>query len=248
MCTVSWTHTASGFELYCNRDERTTRLPARPPAMRRIRDTRVLTPADGDFGGTWTGVNELGVALSLLNLYEAENRATGRETTSRGLLLLDLLDAASLSEVRLRIGGVDLDRFQPFTVVALEPGRPALVASWDGRSCTFEFDGDYAMPLVSSGYDPAGVAAWRRELLRLGSATNGVTPALLEAFHRGHDPEAGPLSVCMHRDDANTVSFTHVVVDASHAAIAYEDGPPCERRPPTRLSLDRVERRAAVLR
>lgn len=48
------------------------------------------------------------------------------------------------------------------------------------------------------------------------------------AFHRSHVPQAGYLSVCMHRDDANTVSFTHLKVTTDVMEMVYVDGSPCE--------------------
>jgi hypothetical protein len=220
-------HVPGGFDLMCNRDENRTRRRAMPPTVRELRGVRFIAPTDGDFGGTWVGANEFGIAVSLLNRYEAGAVAGGDEI-SRGLLVLDLMDAQSRLAVRERLGAIVLSRFRPFTLVALAPGEPALVAKWTGRTCLFEYDGEYSMPLVSSAVDGAAVEAWRRGLLVGEPArVDDLASEDLDAFHRSHDPSAGSYSVCMHRDDAETVSLSHVSVRADSVRISYTDGAPC---------------------
>jgi hypothetical protein len=237
MCTVSWRRAGDDYDLLCNRDESRLRKIALPPAVRETRGVRYLAPADGDFGGTWIGANELGVSVCLLNRYV--ERTTDHVRTSRGLLVADLMDASSRGAVRDRLAVVDLDRFDPFTLVVLEPGEPAAVTTWTGRHTLVECDADALMPLVSSGYDPEGVVAARRALLaeQLGGRAPSVDD--LVAYHRSHVPEPGPLSVCMHREDAHTVSFTHVRVRASRVALAYVDGSPCAEAGRAVLALER---------
>jgi hypothetical protein len=55
-----------------------------------------------------------------------------------------------------------------------------------------------------------------------------LTPNTLRNLHRSHAPEKGPYSICMHREDACTVSFTDVIVDNSVATVSYHEGTPCE--------------------
>ena len=49
----------------------------------------------------------------------------------------------------------------------------------------------------------------------------GVTTDMLQAYHRSRDPLGGPYSVYMHRDDAETVSFSHVRVRADEIEFHY---------------------------
>jgi hypothetical protein len=240
MCTVSWVHVDGGYHLMSNRDERRTRLPAAPPVAHEVRGVRFLAPEDGDFGGTWISVNELGVALCLLNRYDFEAEPD-RDYTSRGLLVRDLADSAGRLAVRERLGATALADYRPFTLVALAPGEPALVARWTGRTCLFEYDGEYTMPLVSSSFEADAVAAFRRELL-LGPAGSprSVTLEALDAFHRGHEPRPGPYSVCMHRDDAETASYSRVSVVGDQVEFAYTPGAPCGARSSETLTLRRT--------
>jgi hypothetical protein len=241
MCTVSWVHVEGGYHLFCNRDERTTRGMGLPPAVRDVRGVTAIAPADRDFGGTWLGVNEAGVAVCLLNRYDVAPPVLAGGMTSRGLLVLDLLDSPSRMAVRERLSETVLERYLPFTLVALAPGEPALVARWNGRNCLFEYDGEFSNPLVSSSFDEAVVAASRRQQLALAVEEAGdLTPEVLAGFHQSHAPAPGPYSVCMHRHDASTVSFSHVVVSPERVELRYQDGPPCAGRRAERLAIPRA--------
>lgn len=52
----------------------------------------------------------------------------------------------------------------------------------------------------------------------------------LRLFHASHDPNPSYLSVCMHRDDAHTVSFTHLEVSGRQLAMTYVSGCPCSSK------------------
>ncbi|HMV83090.1 MAG TPA: NRDE family protein [Blastocatellia bacterium] len=223
MCTVSWLHQPDGFELFCNRDERRTRKAALPPQMMELRGVRAIAPRDGDFGGSWISVNEFGLALSLLNLYQAQHKSN-REFTSRGLLLTALADCRSQTELIRRIGEMDLKRFQPFTLLALAPNAAALIVQWDGRACAIDRNGDARMPLTSSSFDSGKVIEARKQ--QFGELPR-VDSAALRDFHRSHQPALGAYSVCMHRPDAETVSFSRVKVDSDSVAFSYHPNAPC---------------------
>jgi hypothetical protein len=63
----------------------------------------------------------------------------------------------------------------------------------------------------------------------------------LLALHRSHIPEAGPYSICMHREDAETVSFSHVVVAGDSITFSYTPAAPCQNVPATTTTLRMVK-------
>ena len=68
-----------------------------------------------------------------------------------------------------------------------------------------------------------------------------LAEALL-GFHAGHRPEApdgDAYSVCMHREDARTVSRTLVVVGPREAVMRYHAGWPCQPAEEHRENLPR---------
>ena len=208
MCTVSWRQQPGGYLLLCNRDEKRARQPAEAPRVWRRSGLRFLAPRDGEAGGTWIGVNEYALSLCLLN------GPGGGGVRSRGWLVWDLLDARTPEDVAARMDASDL---APFVLLALAPDQKPLVIEWDGAGRRTV---DATVPLVSSSVEPEAVAAARRAEFAAG--------ADLASFHRSHAPEPGPYSVCMHRTDACTVSFSRVRVRRGVAELLYRPGALCE--------------------
>ena len=233
MCTISWIHQGPGYQLFCNRDEKHTRLQASKPQLLMHGGVRFLAPIDGDFGGTWIAVNEFGLSLALLN---RDSRSTTQ--LSRGLLVMNLIGALTLADVAERFAASDLCDFAPFTLLGLAPGVPAALFAWDGRVHGVVGDADRYMPLVSSSVDPKGCQSRRRATLeRIRAKSPALRPGALLAFHRSHALVAGAHSVCMHRDDAQTVSFTWVTVEGGGANMYYAAGSPCRSLAGESLSL-----------
>ena len=52
----------------------------------------------------------------------------------------------------------------------------------------------------------------------------------LRRLHRSHSPQRGPFSICMHRRDAATVSYTEVAVSKRRATMRYKSGPCCSNK------------------
>lgn len=233
MCTVSWIYQGAGYHLFCNRDEKHTRRPASKPQLLTRGGMRFLAPIDGDFGGSWIAVNESGLSLALLN------RGPGSPAQlSRGLLIMDLIASPTLADVTKRFAATDLSDFAPFALLGLAPGLPAALFTWDGRDAAIVADAGPYMPLVSSSLDPEGCESRRRATLeRILAKSPALRPGALLAFHRSHAPVAGVHSVCMHRDDAQTVSFTWVTVEDGGANMYYAAGSPCRSLAGESLSL-----------
>jgi hypothetical protein len=259
MCTLSWLQLANGYELFCNRDERHTRKTAAPPVIRETRGVRFIAPVDGDHGGTWLGVNESGVSLCLLNRYEGAPSSPGGvkanspddvkaeyDYRSRGLLLASLIDSLTVAHAHARLSGADLSCYRPFTLAVLSTNEPALLVHWSGGQKTFDGAGDDSVPLTSSSYRGAEVIASRQSLFRrMAEESGAVTPSLLRDFHRSHEPARGAYSICMHREDAATVSFSHVKVGVESIEFSYQTAPPCAGSRPVVV---RLPSRREVLR
>jgi hypothetical protein len=240
MCTVSWLRQDGGYQLLCNRDERNTRRPALSPRVFEHRGVKFIAPTDGDHRGSWIGVNQFGLSLCLLNRYGAQPAAGAR--ISRGLLLVELMDSTERAEVQDRIVARDLSRFEPFTLLALEPDKKALHIRWTGRRRAIQTDGEAEMPLISSSYDELGALESRRQCFeRSMSGSGGPTADLLFKFHGSHEPARGPYSPCMHRDDAQTVSFSWIKVAPDGIQFGYHPLSPCSLWPDARRAEIQIE-------
>jgi len=236
MCTVSWLPGTDGYLLCFNRDERFTRAPALPPGLLVHDGVRVLAPRDGDAGGTWFAVNEFGLGLGLLNRYRVPGYQPPVEPRSRGLLVLDLVSARGQVEAVTRLDPKILARTQPFTLIAAEPGRPAAVAAWDGSELVVGHQAEPGMLRTSSSVTEPDVAASRRALF---AAAAPYTPASLAALHRSHLPERGRRSVCMHREDAETQSYSEASVETGQVTLRHVPDAPCRGSALPLLTLSR---------
>ncbi|MGQ0720731.1 MAG: NRDE family protein [Candidatus Eiseniibacteriota bacterium] len=249
MCTATWLRTDSGYELFFNRDELRARGEARPPRAReavRPDGTAVsfLAPEDPDFGGTWIAVNDSGVSLAVLNGFRSADYGVRTDWRSRGLLVIDLAGCRTTGEIEQQIRGTDLDAYRSFRLLALGERRTALVAEWDRRRLAVDGDAEKRVPLVSSSFEEGEVGAHRRAEYR--RIVGGVpTRERLLAYHKSHENGPSAFSVCMHREDAATRSFTHVRVGRDEVELAYHGGPPCEPAPDVAATLPRRKACAA---
>lgn len=236
MCTVTWFVGSDGIELFSNRDERRTRLREGAPREYEQHGALFLAPRDGEAGGTWITANEFGVALCLLNNYQARIAPPADQVRSRGLLVLDLADCSSLDEVSMRSAAPELARYQGFRLLAIEPDSAPRLIEWDG-ALRRELDAPNA-PLVSSSVDHVGAERVRTDLYRSLATTGAARDAHL-AYHANHAEGPGPLSVCMHRPDAETRSLTHVVISPHEVSMRHGLGAPCSTPLGAALSLQR---------
>ena len=184
---------------------------------------RYIAPNDPDRGGTWIAVNEYGVGLCLLN-----GRAGPAGARSRGLIIPDLVWAGCIDDCALLLRNMALASFTPFTLLMLEPAKQSIVADWDGSSLDLNAGGDRQMPLTSSSFDAEGVRRARLdEFARHTGSRSAIEPSDLYRFHsfHGHSPDA--YSPCMHREDAETVSFSWAVVSPREIRFLYLPVAPC---------------------
>ena len=194
-----------------------------------------VPPESGEF----LGVNELGLAVGLLNGWRLRDLCEG-DFTSRGHLVTALLDARTASEVGQRMAARDLVAFRSFTLFAVQPGEPVLCAVWNGEGLDLGRLTDTDQPVSSSSRDPEGAARTRRRVFAGLAAGELPGSAQLADFHRGHDPDPSAVSTCMHRDDAETVSQTRILVDASRVELHYHAGAPCREAALHTLELPRA--------
>jgi len=239
MCTVTWTAVDDGYVLFMNRDELASRGPALPPSPGVTAGCRYLAPTDRDGGGSWIAANEDGLTVGLLNHYPVGFAAPppAGGFRSRGLLVVDLVACSSVRAVADALARARLDSYRPFTLLAVAASDDVAVWRWDGDGA-LDRVAEPRPPLSSSSFDGEAVVARRTETYAriVGSAP---TVELLERYHASHRPEAGPYSVCAHRDDGGTRSLTRVLASARTVEMRYNAGPPCEPAPETELTLPR---------
>lgn len=226
MCSVSWLIDKKGYQVFFNRDEQKTRAHALPPRTHEMDGVKVLMPIDPVGQGSWISVNEHGVALCLLNNYQYNNPQGA--LFSRGLLLKHLSKEVSTDGVCDAFQRLTLPQFAPFILLAfdlnlLNKKNRVMALEWNGLE---SFIHPTDSPLFSSGVDLPQVTA-SRQLAYQKIVGEKPTQRSLLAFHRQHHSEESHKSVCMHREDAETVSFTHIIVTPQGQEMRYVAGSPC---------------------
>jgi hypothetical protein len=276
MCTVSWLLANDGYQVFFNRDEQKGRALAYSPKYFNEQGVKYLMPVDPVGGGSWIAMNQAGLSVCLLNYYQ--DKPTGKDLISRGLLIKSLVSYTSLAKIRHVLQTLSLHRYAAFTLLVFPSNLTAhscavYAVRWDGKTLT---NLAAESPMVSSSVALAEVTNYREDhhdtilsqhqVLFTGDGCNDdfteststhhlptPDPALLTdnssvdniialtnqrcltdknslaltRFHASHEPSPSYLSVCMHRDDAHTVSFTHLVATHKQLTMSYVSGCPC---------------------
>ena len=211
-----------------NRDEDRSRVAGIFRGVRRQESVSVIGPTEPS-GGTWVAANEFGGAFALLNWY-AKSGPDLMSPISRGKLVRDVSFAQDFVEAGERIEQCSLDRFRPFRLLGFS-GATGEVREWrwDGLALEMKDHPWRRACWASSGYDEPGAQASRKKCFEKHDWPGGEEDsAALREFHRGHRPGRGALSVCMHREEAATVSYTEFEVTDTIVRASYHAGAPCE--------------------
>ena len=227
MCTVTFLPCEPGYLLGMNRDEQLSRVAALPPARHDLGDMQALFPSEPG-GGTWIGLNDRGTSFALINWYAVQASVKG-EAVTRGLAVHSALPTTSPAETIKALATLRLDRIRPFRLIGVFPEQWQ-VCEWRWNLQTLEPIDHGWLPAIwiSSGWDEPGAQATRSEVFQRNLAAQSLASSrALRRLHRSHQPERGPYSICMHRHDAATVSYTEVQVTDRHGRIFYQSGPPC---------------------
>lgn len=246
MCTISWEFLGAsegiqnevrgtndpiiGYRVYFNRDEQITRPQAELPREFIENNIRYICPIDPQGGGTWCAVNEFGYTFALLNFYQG--RLPKGKLRSRGELVKNAALLRSKEAVEEYLSSLDLQKYPPFSLLVFSPSevKSGLVTllRWTGK--TLE-KSEQDSPLISSALYFDDVSASRLQQYHTQISSRTDEPAELKDFialHKSHEPEKSAYSMCMHRDDAKTVSFSYVEVVGRNITYWYSDGSPCE--------------------
>jgi Transport and Golgi organisation 2 len=237
MCTLSFLPSRRGFVLAMNRDERTSRVEGLPPRLGRAGAHRCLYPSEPD-GGSWIGINERGLTLALINWYEKPQRDRGL-TTSRGVVIPRLLQADGIATAGALLKALPLARINPFRLIAISLSQGAIREwRWDGKTLKTLRPDWRRHHWFSSGLNEALANRKRKKVVRAKARTASAdTPDWLRRLHRSHAPVRGGYSICMHRDGAETVSYTEIAATSRMAKMIYAPGAPCDSKPKRRRRL-----------
>lgn len=193
--------------LLMNRDEFYGR-PSEEPTLTR-EPLSILAPRDVQAGGTWVGVNALGVVAAISNRHEGAYDSARR---SRGLLCLEALEQGSALEVKDFVEEEVLTTaYNPFNLLYADRGH-AFVTHYAGTAQTVELV-DEVHVLANRDVDDATprVERARRRLEAVDVSDPTEVVAALQRLAADH-ADRGEGALCRHGEETGTVSSTLIGV------------------------------------
>jgi hypothetical protein len=222
MCTVTYLPLGEGVVITSNRDEKTTRARAIPPAEYKVGNSTLVYPKDPKAGGSWIAMNENGSMAVLLNGGWRKHQPEAEYHKSRGLVFLDIVSGADMV---VAFYDYDLREIEPFTMVIYSKERLS-EARWDGTGKHVR-DLPVDEPQIWSSvtlYD----AEMRQQRERWFEEwrVNHRRPTVNEIrdFHQTAGEGSSDCGLVINRDDhMKTVSVTSIHLTAKSGTMKYHD-------------------------
>jgi hypothetical protein len=237
MCTVTFIARKRGYCLGMNRDEQRTRPAGLPPQKKPVNGRSVLAPSEPG-GGTWIAVNDAGATHALINWYSIATRVDSNPV-SRGEVVNAMSALCSPQFAKAALAGLPMLRINPFRLIGIYPAaRQTIEWRWDLKNLTSVNHQWERRHWVSSGYDEVTAQRVRgKTFQRFQRQRSAGSLDWLRRLHLSHFPATGPFSICMHRPDAATVSYTEISVSPGNATMRHHSGPPCQNPASSLLGL-----------
>jgi hypothetical protein len=210
-----------------NRDEKLDRFTALPPKIVDLAGRRAVFPREPT-GGTWVSTNDVGVCLALINWHRVACEPK-HDVVSRGQIVRELTEKSSAKEIANGVMKLPLRKLRPFRLIAIVPSEKIVTEwRWNLEWLTMRNRQWQRQHWFSSGFDE-NRAELERQRVCDAAKDRKSTGSLrwLRQLHRSHAPKRGPFSICMHRPDASTVSYTEVSVSGWRATMRYKPGSCC---------------------
>ena len=230
MCTLSFVPGNDGYLVAMNRDELRTRLPALQPQVFDLNGMEMMYPRE-PAGGTWIACNAAGNLLALLNWNDVDGEVPSAKPKTRGAVIPKLIAETRSIGMALRFQELELYGTLPFRLIGIFlPERSVREWRWDGTRLTDLQSSWTRLHWFSSGLSDALAQQERHRTCEAAAQeSNTWDQVWLAKVHRSHAPAPGAYSICVHRVDASTVSYTLVRCARRYISMSYLEGSPCRK-------------------
>jgi transport and Golgi organization protein 2 len=249
MCTLTVVTGNDTYLMAMNRDERIARDAGSPPQIYEFDCTRAIYPNDGD-GGTWFATNEYGITFALLNWNGALPYGADAKTRSRGRVIPALIDSRSLSDLHEVFGVSNFKGMMPFRLVGVFPSDQEIWEwRWDSTQLDFEIHAWESRHWFSSSLSDKRAESLRGAACRAAQHESdaGSVP-WLRRLYASHAGDPGPFSLCVHRQDVKTLSYSEVMVTPKYIQVGHFRGSPCTMAQIRSLEIERADCQDPVVR
>lgn len=212
-----------------NRDEYLDR-PTRGLELDRIGGRGVLAPRDLRAGGTWLGLNDLGVFAALTN---RPNPSPEASRPSRGLLVTAALAQASARGAAELLAALPDRAYNPFNLFVAD-GEQAFVAVYEGSARVTEL-APGAHLIGNADPNDRSVPKVDRLLQAAERVAAGAPEDWLDGLAdvcRSHAGDTPLAAACVHQGGYGTRSSLLLRLEAerSRSELRWSDGAPCRSR------------------
>jgi len=214
-----------------NRDELLDRAWGPPERLSTV--PQIYGPRDRVAGGTWLGVNEAGVLVSLAN-HHGTLRGSSGSLCSRGELVLETLRHASAREAR-RFAEWVAPACKAYTLLVADPDEAVVIHHGEDGNQTYRLlPGCHVITNVRFRHPEDAKAA--RSLARMWELVARETEPTdedLASFLADHEPTGGDATpLCVHpeppdRFGTSSASVIRIGDDRAVRRFAFASGPPC---------------------
>jgi hypothetical protein len=229
MCTLSFVPHLNGYGVGMNRDELRSRPRALAPLYFEGNGLTAVYPSE-PLGGTWIAVNAYGQLFALLNWYCADAHTFTVKQGSRGEIIPQMIFDSDFRAASAILVSPGLAGILPFRLIGIDPKHRVISEwRWDGQRIR-----QSRFPWTRKHWFSSSLSDVQAEEYRCATCTIAASvrdpegPDWLLGLHRSHRPFSGPYSICVHRPDAVTVSYTDVLVNSRLISMRYVAGSPCE--------------------
>ena len=222
MCTITWILEDSSYEIFFNRDELRSRSEAIAPKRYKTGSISAIYPKDPDGLGSWIFTNDHGITGALLNY---NIKIPQRDFISRGTLMTEICHQSKLEGMTDTIKNKNLKNYRGFTLCLFKDKHEPRIIRWDGSDL---IQLSPVQPIMSSSVEIEKVKINRNDIYNTIVKQNGDNRKSHLEFHSSHIPHKCYLSTCMHRPDAKTVSFSHIICNEKEVKFFYMGHSPCQ--------------------
>ena len=242
MCTLTVVTGNDTYRVAMNRDEKIARGAGLPPEIHESRGIQALYPSDGN-GGAWFGTNEFGITLALLNWNRvATDGVAVVQTRGRGEAIPALIHSRSLAHLHRLLSVSDFRGMMPFRLIGVFPSEHEIREwLWDATQLACVIHPWGLQHWFSSSLSDQLAESLRGSACRNAADHSDVgSVPWLQRLHASHAGNAGPFSLCVHREDVKTLSYSEVEVTLRHVRMSHFRGSPCTMGSIQQIAIERA--------
>jgi len=158
-----------------------------------------------------------------------------------------LIDSRSLSDLQEVFGVSNFRGMMPFRLVGVFPSEQEIREwRWDSAQLECQVHEWESRHWFSSSLSDARAESLRGAACRAARhESDAGSVRWLRRLHASHTGGPGPFSLCVHREDVRTPSYTEVSVKSGNIRMCHFQGSPCTMNPADSAEIEIERKRSA---